>query len=122
MDTSDAKKEESVDIYSMLKSIMERLDRIEALVSRKQSIRLDVSDSESEADSVVGEQDYTTYESDSDDLITLEPSYDSDHDRPIHPARRQAECEITLTPLQIQLANEEFMQYKNDLADPPHDE
>jgi hypothetical protein len=73
MDTSDTKKDESMDIYSMLKSIMERLDRIEALVSRKQSIRLDVSDSESEAESVVGEQDYTTYESDSDDLITLEP-------------------------------------------------
>lgn len=122
MDTLDTKKYESMDVQSMLRTIIERLDRIESLIEKKNRfitprMNIDDSDSESDNDCAANVAEDSDYGSDSDEPITMEPSYDSDHDRPVYTPREYPQTKLSLTPLQIQLASEEFMQYKNRAED-----
>lgn len=110
------------DLYIMLEEILERIKRIESTLDQK-VIKISSGYPKSEAsDLSFGEsEDYSDnkfnaldegYVTDDDTPIVMEESYDSDHDRPFEMPEVYPEPKLLLTPLQIQLANEEFMQYK----------
>lgn len=117
-----------MDIGELLADIVERLERIEQLLSHKQSTKNGTqinyeSDSETEYPTHSSLPDdelidpsvdsSVSYISDDDnDPIIMEESYGSDNDFPIERPEVFPEPKLLLTPLQIQLANEEFMQYK----------
>jgi len=115
---------DSTDLHAMLAEIINRLDRIEMTLNQKATMvssgysiseesNLSFSESEDYSDDQL-DQELTeeAYVSDDDTPIVMEASYDSDHDRPFEAPDVYPESKILLTPLQIQLANEEFMQYK----------
>jgi hypothetical protein len=117
------------ELYSMLEQIITRLDRIESVLTEK-TIKNNIGyldDSSDEGDYGISrdnsyiklDQNALDQSDDSDDEspIVMEESYDSDHDKPFEAPEVYPEPKLLLTPLQIQLANEEFMQYKGNASD-----
>jgi hypothetical protein len=117
------------ELYSMLEQIITRLDRIESVLTEK-TIKNNIGyldDSSDEGDYGISrdnsyiklDQNALNQSDDSDDdsPIVMEESYDSDHDKPFEAPEVYPEPKLLLTPLQIQLANEEFMQYKGNASD-----
>jgi hypothetical protein len=109
------------DLYTMLAEIIQRLERIESNLTQRvikvssSYLANDLSNlSSSESGDDPDDQDTqdVAYVSDNDTSIVMEESYDSDHDQPFELPEVYSEPKLLLTPLQIQLANEEFMQYK----------
>lgn len=120
--------EKKVDLYSMLEQIIIRLDRIESFLTEKPINKIGyLDDSGDEGDYGISrdnsyiklDQNALDQSDDSDDdtPIVMEESYDSDHDKPFEAPEVYPEPKLLLTPLQIQLANEEFMQYKGNASD-----
>lgn len=120
--------EKKVDLYSMLEQIITRLERIESFLTEKSNNNIGyIDDTSDEGDYGISrdnsyiklDQNALDQSDDSDDdtPIVMEESYDSDHDKPFEAPEVYPEPKLLLTPLQIQLANEEFMQYKGNASD-----
>lgn len=120
--------EKKVDLYSMLEQIITRLDRIELFLTEKSNNNIGyIDDTSDEGDYGISRDDSyikldqnaldQSDDSDDDTPIVMEESYDSDHDKPFEAPEVYPEPKLLLTPLQIQLANEEFMQYKGNASD-----
>ncbi len=106
--------EKKNETHELLLEVMRRLDRIEELLAGKPSTIKPDSWSESDvsdrpASPKVEEDD--GYETDGDEFI-VEESYDSENEFPRERPEALAAPKLSLNPLQIQLANEEFEYYK----------
>lgn len=106
----------SIDVLSMLMTINNRLTRIENIL--KKNMEYDCDELDNIRDSIESITtpmiEHTDSDSDTDSTnMLIDESYDSENDIPTEKAEVFPESKLTLTPLQIQLANEEFMQYKN---------
>lgn len=113
------------DLHVMLRVINQRLTNIEGILKSLTNKKNSDSDYD-ELDDLRDSMELTTtpmienIDSDSDDDSTnmlIDESYDSENDIPTEKAEVFPESKLTLTSLQIQLANEEFMQYKNKSSD-----
>lgn len=118
---------EHTDVLTMLAAIEQKLNSIEnilkTMVSKKNSDSDydeldDLRDSMELTSTPMIENTDSDHDSDhdSDDDSTnmlIDESYDSENDIPTEKAEVFPESKLTLTSLQIQLANEEFMRYKN---------
>ncbi len=118
----NANSQKKTSTRELLSSIHERLIRIEEVL-RANGDRLNLMDliswdeitiSDAEEDTVDTNQYFDDGSSDSDSdesEIVVEESYDSDNDFPRERSEVFPEPPLLLTPLQVELANEEFMQY-----------
>lgn len=117
--------ENSNDLHVMLSVISQRLTNIENILKTLTSEKKDDMDYDSLDNLRDSIESVTTpmienTDSDSDDDSTnmlIDESYDSENDIPTEKAEVFPESKLTLTSLQIQLASEEFMQYKNKSSD-----
>lgn len=115
----DTKK---MDVHELLSIIMMRLDRIENLLRSQQQKNRSAKPESIYSDDKYPNDDYqdnisdsneshTSYVSDDELPILLDESYDSDNDLPLERPEVFPEPKLSLSSLQLQLANEEFMQY-----------
>lgn len=115
----DTKK---MDVHELLSIIMMRLDRIENLLRSQQQKNRSAKPESIYSDDKYLNDDYqdnisdsneshTSYVSDDELPILLDESYDSDNDLPLERPEVFPEPKLSLSSLQLQLANEEFMQY-----------
>ena len=114
---------ERTNVLTMLVAIEQKLNNIENILQTM----LNKKNSDSDYDELDDLRDSmeltstpmienTDSDHDSDDdsnNMLIDESYDSENDIPTEKAEVFPESKLTLTSLQIQLANEEFMQYKN---------
>lgn len=119
-----------MDVYELLSIIMMRLDRIENLLSSQQQKNRSAKPESIYSDDKYLNDDYqdnisesnesdTSYVSDDELPILLDESYDSDNDLPLERPEVFPEPKLSLSSLQIQLANEEFMQYTGSAQTDP---
>lgn len=124
----DTKK---MDVHELLSIIMMRLDRIENMLRSQQQknrsakpesiysddkyLNDDYQDNISDSD-----ESHTSYVSDDELPILLDERYDSDNDLPLERPEVFPEPKLSLSSLQIQLANEEFMQYTGSAQTDDH--
>ncbi len=111
------------DVLTMLAAIEQKLNSIEnilkTMVSKKNSDSDydeldDLRDSMELTSTPMIENTDSDHDSDDDSTnMLIDESYDSENDIPTEKAEVFPESKLTLTSLQIQLANEEFMRYKN---------
>lgn len=114
---------EHTDVLTMLAAIEQKLNNIEnilkTMVSKKNSDSDydeldDLRDSMELTSTPMIENTDSDHDSDDDSTnMLIDESYDSENDIPTEKAEVFPESKLTLTSLQIQLANEEFMRYKN---------
>ena len=111
-----------MDVHELLSIIMMRLDRIENLLRSQQQKNRSAKPESIYSDDKYLNDDYqdnisdsneshTSYVSDDELPILLDESYDSDNDLPLERPEVFPEPKLSLSSLQLQLANEEFMQY-----------
>lgn len=112
---------ERTNVLTMLVAIEQKLNNIEnilqTMVNKKNSDSDydeldDLRDSMELTSTPMIEHTDSDSDTDSNNML-IDESYDSENDIPTEKAEVFPESKITLTPLQIQLANEEFMQYRN---------
>ena len=114
---------ERTNVLTMLVAIEQKLNNIEnilqTMVNKKNSDSDydeldDLRDSMELTSTPMIENTDSDHDSDDDSTnMLIDESYDSENDIPTEKAEVFPESKLTLTSLQIQLANEEFMQYKN---------
>ena len=114
---------ERTNVLTMLVAIEQKLNNIEnilqTMVNKKNSDSDydeldDLRDSMELTSTPMIENTDSDHDSDNDSTnMLIDESYDSENDIPTEKAEVFPESKLTLTSLQIQLANEEFMQYKN---------
>lgn len=114
---------ERTNVLTMLVAIEQKLNNIEnilqTMVNKKNSDSDydeldDLRDSMELTSTPMIENTDSDHDSDDDsNNMLIDESYDSENDIPTEKAEVFPESKLTLTSLQIQLANEEFMQYKN---------
>lgn len=118
---------ERTNVLTMLVAIEQKLNNIEnilqTMVNKKNSDSDydeldDLRDSMELTSTPMIENTDSDHDSDDDsNNMLIDESYDSENDIPTEKAEVFPESKLTLTSLQIQLANEEFMQYKNKSSD-----
>lgn len=101
---------QSINLHELLSEIMARLDRIETMLNNQQRTRAYSCYSDNSFQESI-HSNHTSYVSDDDVPIIQEDDYDSDNDVQLERIELYPEPKLSLTSLQIQLANEEFMQY-----------
>lgn len=122
---------ERTNVLTMLVAIEQKLNNIEnilqTMVNKKNSDSDydeldDLRDSMELTSTPMIENTDSDHDSDDDSTnMLIDESYDSENDIPTEKAEVFPESKLTLTSLQIQLANEEFMQYKNKSSDDSDD-
>lgn len=122
---------ERTNVLTMLVAIEQKLNNIEnilqTMVNKKNSDSDydeldDLRDSMELTSTPMIENTDSDHDSDDDsNNMLIDESYDSENDIPTEKAEVFPESKLTLTSLQIQLANEEFMQYKNKSSDDSDD-
>lgn len=114
---------ERTNVLTMLVAIEQKLNNIEnilqTMVNKKNSDSDydeldDLRDSMELTSTPMIENTDSDHDSDDDsNNMLIDESYDSENDIPTEKAEVFPESKLTLTSLQIQLASEEFMQYRN---------